>query len=1377
MAIASLGSLITGQSKTSGVSLVVATSSTLSVGQIGVIVFSMDNQSTTLNSTDVTAVTDAAGNVWRKLGERTQNISGNNTGVTTALFYTRCTTQLNIGANITVAHTTATARAISGWRFSADALGLLFVSGNGVGATNATGSGSIALSSLTSREYLFIRATGAETPNTNTYSVSTDYTEFTHTSSGTTGSTDDTNISVRGEFRIATDTSNTTSPSWSSAADQSSVMVAMRELPLYLGAVSGLSTTFVTGAGVAFDDIRTLNTGGVNAGVISGFTVNSINPRSITFSNRVLVTGSVAELTVEKYSILQVQITNDDNLEGALHSQSGGKLIFRDCNLTLSKLRYDWAATNYSNSNKALLAPLDNSSELEIYNSGLLFLNSTAVNAGVETSGILPGQMFFRASRIEDSVVRAEDLANTVLVPMPSSVFTNSYLPNIDFYADIVSYPVFSEIKLNKITIGDDPTVIGTIDVKNSTFFSPENYYGSYGDGVGFHFINTSIDLEDNTSIYDVIAGHQPSRATTSKKFWTVDLLIADSNGPIENVLVSFENDSDSFWDESDTSDGAGLVTFQLLDSEQIAENLPTDTGGYSSDAQLDVAVRQDYTRTIKSYLHLASEAAYTNNAQLGSSENPVTFGLLIDVGVTETNTTTVSAYSGITNATGSITLSGTLTLSQIYDSRKLYWRNNDSVSTPTQQGAIADFGSANITISAGSNSPATTAKYQQFTTTGDITLSAAGTYLNGHVPATGEVIVVAGETILAGWTFASGATISRVSGSATVFVDASQLANITPGTGVTLSSTPVLFEGFPTGNNANGVAYAAVIAILNTDDDTLFAAYTGGATYSKSLSTIGNGVGPFQVWGDGVGLRRTIAQTITAARTEPVSLDGLFQEFEAEDGTVLVGLAAADTGVTYDQANTRFEFSSASHQFLGILHQFDALTSTTAGQAYDNTAVRGITFISNDAYKRILLPSAFTISATESAATAPLITDCLVLNDDGTDAREFGLSSTLYDERPVLQFAFQVAGSVSVDAQDIADALKLAPAAGTPAAGSVYNLLDGIPTTAEFEARTLPSASYFDPAADTVTNVTTVGTVTNPVTAGTVSDKTGYGLSDNAITTAKIQDGSLTAAKFASGAFDAVWAVATRTLTSISDSSGVTTLLSRIGSALAIDGSGNVTAGNMRGTDNALLAASYTTPPTAADNAGAVRTELSTELGRIDATISSRLADSDYAIPANFTSLLITEAGLVTSSNAGSGATAQQVWEYSTRTLTSGGGGDDAATIYNYFTDGTRANAFKATGFSTLTSGDIATALTTYTVPTLAQVEAAGFTTTRHNALIAADLAARALADGRYDIDYTLSTATQYNPDGTVRTVFDLEDPDGNPATSGQTAVKRVPQ
>jgi hypothetical protein len=53
----------------------------------------------------------------------------------------------------------------------------------------------------------------------------------------------------------------------------------------------------------------------------------------------------------------------------------------------------------------------------------------------------------------------------------------------------------------------------------------------------------------------------------------------------------------------------------------------------------------------------------------------------------------------------------------------------------------------------------------------------------------------------------------------------------------------------------------------------------------------------------------------------------------------------------------------------------------------------------------------------------------------------------------------------------------------------------------------------------------------------------------------------------------------------------------------------------------------------------------------------------------------------------------------------------------------------------------------------------------------------ATALADGRFVIDYTASIATQYNADGSARTVFDLLDADGAPATTAQTAVERAPQ
>jgi len=55
---------------------------------------------------------------------------------------------------------------------------------------------------------------------------------------------------------------------------------------------------------------------------------------------------------------------------------------------------------------------------------------------------------------------------------------------------------------------------------------------------------------------------------------------------------------------------------------------------------------------------------------------------------------------------------------------------------------------------------------------------------------------------------------------------------------------------------------------------------------------------------------------------------------------------------------------------------------------------------------------------------------------------------------------------------------------------------VDDLPTNAEFAARTLAAGDYFDPATDTVANVTAVGSVTAGVTVGTNNDKVGYSLS-----------------------------------------------------------------------------------------------------------------------------------------------------------------------------------------------------------------------------------------------------------------------------------------
>jgi hypothetical protein len=126
-------------------------------------------------------------------------------------------------------------------------------------------------------------------------------------------------------------------------------------------------------------------------------------------------------------------------------------------------------------------------------------------------------------------------------------------------------------------------------------------------------------------------------------------------------------------------------------------------------------------------------------------------------------------------------------------------------------------------------------------------------------------------------------------------------------------------------------------------------------------------------------------------------------------------------------------------------------------------------------------------------------------------------------------------------------------------------------------------------------------------VTAGTVSDKTGYALSSlgiqaiwDALTSALTTGGSV--GKRIADYLDS--AVSTSAPSASSTASAVRTELAtelgRLDAAVT----------------TRLASGSYTAPPSAATNASAVRTELTTELGRIDAAVSTRLASSGYTVP-----------------------------------------------------------------------------------------------------------------------------------------------------------------
>ena len=141
---------------------------------------------------------------------------------------------------------------------------------------------------------------------------------------------------------------------------------------------------------------------------------------------------------------------------------------------------------------------------------------------------------------------------------------------------------------------------------------------------------------------------------------------------------------------------------------------------------------------------------------------------------------------------------------------------------------------------------------------------------------------------------------------------------------------------------------------------------------------------------------------------------------------------------------------------------------------------------------------------------------------------------------------------------------------------GTTLNaLILDIPTVAEFNARTLLAASYFDPATDTVANVTlTATTTTNTDMRGT----------DSANTT--VPDAAGTASTLIAALNDVA-------ATDIVSAGAITTLAGSVANVDLVDVTTNNT--DMRGTDSA----NTTTPPTAV----AIRTEIdsnSTQLAAI---------------------------------------------------------------------------------------------------------------------------------------------------------------------------------
>lgn len=250
-------------------------------------------------------------------------------------------------------------------------------------------------------------------------------------------------------------------------------------------------------------------------------------------------------------------------------------------------------------------------------------------------------------------------------------------------------------------------------EISNAQFYGNANFY-SRDQSSGYIFLNSpSIDLANGF----VFAVEDYYPFAECKKSFSHDLKLVDTNGNVSGALVNYIGRTNLSY----TSDLSGILpTFKVICQETNVQSLPFPGNYTSFTSPVPVVDYFVYTRQIKSYLHLAINETLIINSQIGNNELPFQYNLTIDAGITQSNTTTVSGYTGITNTTSAINITELRTLNEIYDSRKLYWRNTNNVNAPYLEGTTLNLNGANLVVDGISLVSSST--FKSITTTGTIT-------------------------------------------------------------------------------------------------------------------------------------------------------------------------------------------------------------------------------------------------------------------------------------------------------------------------------------------------------------------------------------------------------------------------------------------------------------------------------------------------------------------------------------------------------------------------------------------------------------------------------------------------------------------------------
>lgn len=252
MAFSFLANLCNAANKTSGSSQLMTVGGVgAAIGKLVVVQIATDNASSTTDqdAAGISSVTDSVGNTYLKAKEWTNGQGSTTGGATVSIWYCVLTAALVANTStITVNFAqTLAAKAIQVSAFTIATAGVVHESTNAnILATDAGVPGSLATTgTLANVEHLFLRSSACET-DTSSANVTSGWSLLAQLAS--TGGGAATNQCINSEYKIATATSATSAPAWTSS-DNASVIIALTETsPNVTATPAGVSATSAVGS-------------------------------------------------------------------------------------------------------------------------------------------------------------------------------------------------------------------------------------------------------------------------------------------------------------------------------------------------------------------------------------------------------------------------------------------------------------------------------------------------------------------------------------------------------------------------------------------------------------------------------------------------------------------------------------------------------------------------------------------------------------------------------------------------------------------------------------------------------------------------------------------------------------------------------------------------------------------------------------------------------------------------------------------------------------------------------------------------------------------------------------------------------------------------